>query len=111
MNVFLERQRFGFSHHKVFVSQVAQAVVHRTHGDHELAVGLGIGWIERCFGGANNRDLDIRLHCNRSDSIRYQVEMKVIEYARWLLSARRVWTADSESNEFNRIKQKPKEGE
>ena len=39
------------------------------------------------------------------------VEMKAIEFARWLLSARRVWTADSESSEFNEIKRKPKEDE
>ena len=111
MNVFLERQRFGFSHHKVVISQVTQAVVHRTHGDHEFAVGVGIGWIECCFGGANNRDLAISLHCDRMDSIRYQVEIGSIEFACWLLSARRVCAADSESNEFIEIKRKPKEDE
>ena len=39
------------------------------------------------------------------------VEMKAIEFARWLLSTRRVWTADSESGVFNEIKRKPNEGE
>ena len=43
--------------------------------------------------------------------IRYQVGMKAIEFARWLLSARRVWTADSESGVFIEIKRKPKEDE
>ena len=33
--------------------------------------------------------------------------MKAIEFARWLLSTRRVWTADSESGVFNEIKRKP----
>ena len=31
------------------------------------------------------------------ERLREKVEMKAIELARWLLSARRVWTADSES--------------
>ena len=35
----------------------------------------------------------------------------MIEFARWLLSARRVWTADSESGVFIEIKRKPKESE
>ena len=37
--------------------------------------------------------------------------MKAIEFACWLLSARRVWTADSESGVFIEIKRKPKESE
>ena len=93
---------------------MAQAVVHRACGDHEFAVGVRIGGIERSFGGANNRDLDICLHFGIDvveTLIRYQVEMKAIEFARWLLSARRVWTADSESGVFIEIKRKPKEDE